>query len=54
MQLLSMKRLFFQYDLVGEADRKGDKDPKKRAADIIAQLDTAGDKKITRAEFIAG
>ncbi|CAF1160609.1 unnamed protein product [Adineta ricciae] len=42
------------YDLVGETDRKGDKDPKKRAADIIAQLDTAGDKKITRAEFIAG
>ena len=54
IQLLSMRRVFVQYDLVGETDRKGDKDPKKRAADIIAELDTAGDKKITRAEFIAG
>lgn len=44
----------FQYDLVGETDRKGDRDPKKRAGDIIAQLDTTGDKKLTKAEFIAG
>ncbi|CAF1276623.1 unnamed protein product [Adineta ricciae] len=42
------------YDLVGDADRKGDKDPKKRAADIIAKLDVTGDKKLSKAEFVAG
>ncbi|UJR31314.1 hypothetical protein I4U23_018812 [Adineta vaga] len=42
------------YDLLGETDRKGDRDPKKRAADIIAKIDLSGDKKISRAEFIAG
>ncbi|CAF0968588.1 unnamed protein product [Adineta steineri] len=42
------------YDLVGEQDRKGDKDPKKRAADIITKLDLTGDKKLTKAEFISG
>ncbi|CAF0938676.1 unnamed protein product [Adineta steineri] len=42
------------YDLVGEEDRKGDKDPKKRAADIITKLDATGDKKLNRAEFVMG
>ncbi len=44
----------FQYDLVGETDRKGDRDPKKRAADIIAKLDVSGDKKLSKAEFTTG
>ncbi len=46
--------LFFQYDLVGETDRKGDRDPKKRATDIIGRLDVGGDKKLNKQEFIAG
>ena len=44
----------FQYDLVGETNRKGDHDPKKRAADIIAKLDVGGDKKLSKQEFITG
>ncbi len=44
----------FQYDLVGETDRKGDRDPKKRAGEIIAKLDVGGDKKLNKQEFIAG
>lgn len=44
----------FQYDLVGETNRKGDNDPKKRAADIITKLDVGGDKKLNKQEFIAG
>lgn len=43
-----------QYDLVGEKDRKGENDPKKRAADIIGKLDVGGDKKLSKQEFIAG
>lgn len=39
---------------MGEADRKGDRDPKKRAAEIIAKLDVGGDKKLNKQEFIAG
>ncbi|CAF5215252.1 unnamed protein product, partial [Rotaria magnacalcarata] len=42
------------YDLVGETDRTGDRDPKKRAAIIIQKLDVSGDKKLSKAEFIAG
>ncbi|CAF1464091.1 unnamed protein product [Rotaria sordida] len=42
------------YDLVGETERTGDHDPKKIAIDIIAQLDSNGDKKISKGEFIAG
>ena len=45
---------YFQYDLVGEIDRKGDRDPKKRAAEIIGKLDVDGDKKLSKEEFIAG
>ena len=45
---------FFQYDLVGETDRKGDRDPKKRAAEIITKLDVSGDRKLSKAEFKAG
>jgi hypothetical protein len=44
----------FQYDLVGEHDRKGPRDPKKRAEDIINKLDVSGDNKISKQEFIAG
>lgn len=46
--------ILLQYDLLGETDRKGDRDPKKRAAEIIAQLDVSGDKKLSKQEFIAG
>ena len=46
--------LFVQYDLVGEVDRTGDRDPKKRAATIMEQLDVNGNKKLNKAEFIAG
>ncbi|CAF2641956.1 unnamed protein product [Rotaria sp. Silwood2] len=42
------------YDLTGESDRKGDRDPKKRATEIIAKLDVGGDKKLSKQEFIAG
>ncbi|UJR26166.1 hypothetical protein I4U23_007510 [Adineta vaga] len=42
------------YDLVGENDRKGSRDPKNRANDIIARLDKNGDKKLNKEEFIAG
>ncbi|CAF0777377.1 unnamed protein product [Adineta steineri] len=42
------------YDLVGETDRKGDREPKKRAAEIIAKIDVGGDKKLNKQEFIAG
>ncbi|CAF0989772.1 unnamed protein product [Didymodactylos carnosus] len=42
------------YDLVGETDRKGDRDPKKRATEIIGKLDVSGDKKLNKQEFIAG
>ncbi|CAF4215716.1 unnamed protein product, partial [Rotaria sordida] len=42
------------YDLRGETDRKGDHDPKKRAAEIISRLDIGGDKKLSKAEFITG
>jgi len=42
------------YDLLGETDRKGDRDPKKRAAAIIAKLDVTGDKKLSKAEFTTG
>jgi hypothetical protein len=45
---------FFQYDLVGETDRKGDRDPKKRAAEIITKLDVSGDKKLSKTEFVTG
>jgi hypothetical protein len=44
----------FQYDLVGETNRKGEHDPKKRAQDIIGKLDVGGDKKLNKQEFIAG
>ena len=43
-----------QYDLVGETDRKGDRDPKTRATQIIAKIDVSGDKKLSKQEFIAG
>ncbi|CAF2137610.1 unnamed protein product [Rotaria magnacalcarata] len=42
------------YDLTGESDRKGDRDPKKRAAEIIKKIDVSGDRKLNKHEFIAG
>ncbi|CAF4745327.1 unnamed protein product, partial [Rotaria socialis] len=42
------------YDLVGEIDRTGDRDSKTRTANIIAKLDMCGDKKLSKAEFVAG
>ncbi|CAF0854313.1 unnamed protein product [Rotaria sordida] len=48
------KLITAMYDLVGEANRKGDNDPKKRAADIIGKIDVSGDKKLSKHEFIAG
>jgi hypothetical protein len=43
-----------QYDLTGATNRSGERDPKKRAADIIAKLDVTGDRKLNKEEFIAG
>ncbi|CAF0995610.1 unnamed protein product [Adineta ricciae] len=48
------KMITAMYDLVGETDRKGDRDPKKRAQEIIGKLDVGGDKKLSKQEFIAG
>ncbi|CAF4854772.1 unnamed protein product, partial [Rotaria socialis] len=48
------KMILAMYDLLGETDRKGDRDPKTRAAYIIAELDVGGDKKLNKQEFIAG
>ncbi|CAF1328215.1 unnamed protein product [Rotaria sordida] len=42
------------YDYTGVADRKGDRDPKKRAKEIIKKLDISGDKKLSKEEFIKG
>ncbi|CAF0813769.1 unnamed protein product [Adineta ricciae] len=42
------------YELLGENDRKGNRDPKSRANEIIARLDKNGDKKLNKEEFIAG
>ena len=46
--------MFFQYDLVGETDRKGKKDPKRRAAEIMRNLDINDDRKLSKEEFITG
>jgi Ca2+-binding EF-hand superfamily protein len=42
------------YDRTGITDRKGERDPKKRAKEIIAKLDVSGDKKLSKEEFITG
>ncbi len=44
----------FQYDLTGTTDRSGDRDPKKRAAQLIAKLDVSEEKKLSEEEFITG
>lgn len=44
----------FQYDRAGVRDRRGDRDPKKRATDIISRIDLSGDKKLSKEEFING
>ncbi len=46
--------LNIQYDRSGITDRRGDRDPKKRAKEIIAKLDTSGDKKLSKEEFVNG
>ena len=43
-----------QYDRTGITDRRGERDPKKRAKEIIAKLDVSGDKKLSKEEFING
>jgi len=48
------KMIKAMYDLVGETDRKGDRDPKHRAEEIIKRVDVSGDKKLSKSEFIAG
>ncbi|CAF4392586.1 unnamed protein product, partial [Rotaria sp. Silwood2] len=48
------KLITAMYDLLGEVDRKYDKNPKKRAVDIIAKIDADGNKKISKQEFIDG
>ncbi|CAF4246165.1 unnamed protein product, partial [Adineta steineri] len=40
------------YDLVGETNRKDDKDPKFRAIEIFKKLDINNDKKLSKEEFI--
>ncbi|CAF1556317.1 unnamed protein product [Rotaria magnacalcarata] len=47
------KLISAMYDLTGETDRKGDHDPKHRAAEIIKKVDASGDKKLSKHEFIA-
>ncbi|CAF0857026.1 unnamed protein product [Rotaria sordida] len=42
------------YDLVGETDRKGENDPKRRATEIMKSLDINGDRKLSKEEFISG
>ncbi|CAF0985718.1 unnamed protein product [Adineta steineri] len=42
------------YDHAGITDRKGERDPKKRAKEIISQLDDSGDNKLNKEEFIKG
>lgn len=46
--------LRLQYDLRGETNRQGDRDPKKVAAEIMSKLDAFPDKKLSKAEFIMG
>ncbi|CAF1332804.1 unnamed protein product [Rotaria sp. Silwood1] len=41
------------YDLVGETNRIGDREPKELAKNIIKKLDKNGDGKFSRDEFIA-
>ena len=54
MFMMNMKYFYVQYDRAGVNDRKGERDPKKRAKDIIAKLDISGDKKLSKEEFING
>ncbi|UJR27051.1 hypothetical protein I4U23_008355 [Adineta vaga] len=42
------------YDRAGVTDRKGERDPKKRAKAIIDKIDNTGDDKLDKAEFIKG
>ncbi|UJR24751.1 hypothetical protein I4U23_006125 [Adineta vaga] len=42
------------YDRARVKDRQGDKNPHKRAKEIITKLDISGDKKLSKDEFIKG
>ncbi|CAF4675493.1 unnamed protein product, partial [Rotaria sp. Silwood2] len=48
------KMIVALYKLAGKTNHKGDHDPKRRAAQIIAKLDLSGDKKLSKAEFFSG
>ncbi|CAF3262739.1 unnamed protein product [Rotaria sp. Silwood2] len=48
------KMIVALYKLAGKTNLKGDHDPKRRAAQIIAKLDLSGDKKLSKAEFFSG
>jgi len=43
-----------QYDRAGITDRKGEREPKRRAKEIISKLDISGNKKLSKEEFITG
>ncbi|CAF1020456.1 unnamed protein product [Rotaria sordida] len=42
------------YDRARVTDRQGEKDPHRRAKEIITKLDITGDKKLSKDEFIKG
>ncbi|CAF3296624.1 unnamed protein product [Rotaria socialis] len=48
------KLISAMYDLIGETNRKGDRDPKYLAADIMKKLDVNGDRRLSKEEFITG
>ena len=45
---------FVKYDRSNVKDRQGENNPSKRAKAIIAKLDSSGDRKLNREEFIKG
>lgn len=45
---------FVQYDRSNVTNRQGENNPSKRAKAIIAKLDSSGDRKLNRDEFIKG
>jgi hypothetical protein len=46
--------IFFKYDRLGTVDRDDERNPVKRAKDILAKLDRNNDKKLNKEEFING
>ncbi|CAF1564596.1 unnamed protein product [Rotaria magnacalcarata] len=49
-----IKLISAMYDLTGETDRKGDRDPKYLAANIMKKWDVNGDRRLSKEEFITG